>query len=119
MGIANFIPKPQKTTSHLFTFSIHNIMENFEQILFKIVLESNPEMIIRAHQIEKEFITIPKEVNVYVNQNEMTTEMKIEMGENLRSREMSCPVIGNNPYKMNNRYLIQLPNGSTRWADGR
>ena len=95
--------------------------KKFEDILFEIVLTSNPDMIVRAHQIDKECMSIPTEINVYIYQSEMTDGMKAAMGENPRSREIKCPVIGHNPYKMTDRYLIQTPNGSTRWVgnDGR
>lgn len=92
--------------------------KSFKEILLEIALKSFPEMVVRAHQIKKECFKVPTEVRVYVKYTELSVEQQ-ENAQDKHSVEMICPVIGYDPYKMTEPFMIALPNGSTRWVDGR
>lgn len=91
--------------------------KSLKHILLEIALKSYPEMVIRAHQIQKNCFTVPKEIRVYVKHSELTQEEQ-EKSQDKNSIDMACPVVGYDPYKMTEPFLIQLPNGSTRWTNG-
>jgi hypothetical protein len=90
-------------------------MEELFNIVFQIVLKNNPEMIVRAHAINtKDMLAAPKNIRVNLYKSDFTDENRPE-GMN-HSTVQDCLVIACDFYRMNDPFLVQLPNGMTKWV---
>lgn len=70
----------------------------------------------RAIAIDNELITKTeaKTIRVEVQKDKLTAGKQFK--DNKSYGNIECPIIGFNPLKLQDEYLVQLPNGDTKWT---
>lgn len=102
---------------HIFK-SIISIMEELLKIMHLIVLQNQPEILVRAHAIMSG-IQMPKPKTIKVNlYREDFPNSQYPEGIT-SSTTQDCNVIGTNFYRMADPYLVELPNGNAKWVADR
>jgi hypothetical protein len=93
----------------------NNIMEELKSIVYKLALQNNPDMIVRAAMIQANQMPKPEETvraNVY--------KLDFPEGQSpegmAHSIVMDLKIIETNWFRMSDPFLVQLPNGKSRWT---
>lgn len=87
-----------------------------EQILTRLVLQSSPQLIVRAKEIEIGMWDIePKTINVEVHKNKWTDTLKEEFPDKY-SKIIELNVIAVDAYRIDTPYYVQYPNGEYDWV---
>lgn len=86
--------------------------------VYQIALKVNPEIIIRAAEMETGMWNEqPKQIMCEVRKSEqILTQEEKEDQKTPWSKDMMCDVIKMDPYRMGTEYLVLLPNETTRWV---
>lgn len=93
-----------------------------KDIVYRIALITNPEIIVRAAQLESGLYRPedhPETIEQSLYYSEWAPEDKtIEPDTPHKHKKYHCPVLLFEPCRMNQSYLVQLPNGMAKWVNG-
>lgn len=86
--------------------------------LVMLVVTNNPELIVRAVEIENGmWEDKPTQIVADVHRNHWTEEQKENETSQKYYREMTLDVIAINPFKIREPYLVRYPNGDIGWVN--